>query len=50
MIRKILFILFLITLASALGAIILEKIVNEIAIDRCMDNGGTWNFMEQQCD
>ena len=50
MIRKILFILFLITLASAIGAIALEKVLQTKAIERCHANGGTWNFMEQQCD
>jgi len=50
MIRKVIFILFLLTLASALGLIVLEKVRHEIAIDRCTDQGGTWNYMEQDCD
>ena len=50
MIRKVLFILYLLTIASALGLIVLQKLRHEIAIDRCLDQGGTWNYMEQDCE
>jgi hypothetical protein len=50
MIRKILFILFLITLTSAISMLIIEKVRHELAVDRCHDRGGTWNYMDQQCD
>jgi hypothetical protein len=48
--RKVLFILFLLTIVCALGLLVLQKLRHEIAIDRCMDQGGTWNYMEQDCD
>ena len=50
MIRKILFILFIITLTGAISMLILEKIQQHRAVDKCHANGGTWNYMDQQCN
>lgn len=50
MIRRIAFLLFLLALAGALGMLLLEKVRHNRAVDRCHADGGTWNYMEQDCD
>lgn len=50
MIRKLLYIAFLLTLAGALGMIVLDKLRHEIAMDRCVGSGGRWNYMVRDGD
>lgn len=50
MIRKVLFILFVLTLAGSLGLIVLDKLKHEQAVAQCKAEGGRWNYMEQDCD